>query len=382
VNQKKTKKERSKCRKEKRKVCREVQIKPIIIKIKTIKTEVKKELKVPKALPITPVKKEAKKEAIKKCGNDKDEKDCRKKVREEVRKKEEAFRKVALDQCDCKNSKKKDKCRRDCLREACKIRSKNECKDEKGKKCPRSHTKECREAQDVKSPSPVRRIFNAVKKLLKPTIVKNNCRKRSGDQCGKDVKQLKCRVDYKKTCIKKEKEFRRDSLKKCGCKSKHSDADKRSSCRRKCLKKACKARSSSKCGSGNDINSQNCRLTSNTRCKVFHLDSIPKKVQRRIRRSCRRRARKNCTKGSDKEKRTCLDKNRIQCINLENEFRVSALEKGESRKKAKKACENKKGDSKKKCIKKNLRSYRKKTLKEACNGSSNKKRCLKIHANK
>jgi len=376
---KETKEERSKCRKSKRKICREVQMKPIKILVKVTKKEEKSKVEVPKVLPTTPVKEEAKKEAIKKCGKDEDEKDCREKTEKEVTNKETAFRKVALSQCNCKDSKDKDKCRLDCLREACKIRSKNECKDE-GKKCVPQHTEECRSAQSVGIP--VRSMLNKVKKILKPDIVKKNCRKRGEDQCGKGFKHLKCRVEYREKCIKKEEEFRRTTLKACGCKSKHTDIDNRYKCRKECLSKACKERASKKCGSGSDITAQNCRLSSNTRCKVFHLNIIPKKIQRRIRRSCRRRARETCGKGSDDKTKSCDDKNRIQCINLENEFRVSALEKCKSRMKAEDACKDKEGDDKKKCIVKKLKAYRKKCLKVACKSTSDPKRCKKIHISK
>jgi len=74
---------------------------------KSVSTVVKGK-EIPKKVPEKRLANVAEEIAIKKCGDKKDKKDCRKKKREEVKEKENKFREEALKKCDSKARAKKD----------------------------------------------------------------------------------------------------------------------------------------------------------------------------------------------------------------------------------------------------------------------------------
>jgi len=149
--------EKKDCRKKARKFCKKIHLRKMEKKITLINTGAKT------GIFINPLdKKEIPQKqleffldimAIKKCGKGSENKECRDKLKKELREKEIEFRKTALKACSCK-SKAKEKCkgkgkkcrritlahcRRRCLVKACNVRSKTECESkksgEKRRKC-------------------------------------------------------------------------------------------------------------------------------------------------------------------------------------------------------------------------------------------------------
>jgi len=103
------------------------------------------------------------------------------------------------------------------------------------------------------------------------------CKKVAERKCGKGAEHKVCRKRVRKQIHQKESTFRRNALRSCACKSKHSKceenkagrcAKKYNRCSRRCLKKACKTRAKTECaGKQSEIK---CRRETVKRCKNLH----------------------------------------------------------------------------------------------------------------
>jgi len=239
----------------------------------------------------------SKKVAIKKCGKGAEHEECRRKVSTEVREREKKFRKTVLKACDCKArlsekcqndsenkkcTKKYNRCAKRCLRRACKIRARLECISDTDKtKCRRSSRKSCRRVNRIKKERTLRKNKEIDEIIVREVDVskkwKPYCKKVAERKCGKGAEHKVCRKRVRKQIHQKESTFRRNALRSCACKSKHSKceenkagrcAKKYNRCSRRCLKKACKTRAKTECaGKQSEIK---CRRETVKRCKNLH----------------------------------------------------------------------------------------------------------------
>jgi len=110
--------------------------------------------------------------------------------------------------------------------------------------------------------------------------LRNYCRRVAVRKCGKGDANKACRIRVRKEIRKREKTFRRTSLKACACKAKLSEkcrarlatsrrcARKYNRCARRCLRRACKSRARTSCvGKQGEIK---CRRVRARRCRRLH----------------------------------------------------------------------------------------------------------------
>jgi len=195
--------------------------------------------------------------AIEKCGTGSDKKECRDKVKKEIKEKEIDFRKTALKACKCRSKTQKKckgkgekcrrrnlrSCRRKCLIEACKVRARKECSSkssEKRKDCRKKSRKFCRKIhlrkiQTITTGTTNESIGEAISEwtieVVITTIPKDTrmipekqldraLDKIALKKCGKGSENKKCRDKLKKELREKEIEFREKALEACKCRSK------------------------------------------------------------------------------------------------------------------------------------------------------------------
>eukprot|EP01091_Cochliopodium_minus_P002104 TRINITY_DN119_c0_g1_i6.p1 TRINITY_DN119_c0_g1~~TRINITY_DN119_c0_g1_i6.p1 ORF type:complete len:333 (-),score=88.77 TRINITY_DN119_c0_g1_i6:733-1731(-) len=193
-----------------------------------------------------------KRAAVRQCGKGEVNKQCRIEARKEIRQREIKFRKTVLDACACRaklsqrcqdkpNSKKcirrYNRCARRCLRRACNIRGKLECiSHNKKTKCRKTVSESCRRVNKIKKARKVqvKRDTIIVSKINLSKSFKAICEKAAVRKCGAGAVNKPCRIQVKKQIKKRERTFRKNSLKACSCRTKLSKR-----CRRNLKKSGC-----------------------------------------------------------------------------------------------------------------------------------------------
>jgi hypothetical protein len=348
--------------------------------------------------PNKPLRTFTKRVAQRRCGDDKE---CRVKVRREVREREIKFRRTVLKACDCKSrlsqrcqarldtskrcTRRYNRCVKRCLRRGCKIRARLECINNVDKsKCRRSVRRSCRRVNKLRR---VRRIISddintnrviIVREINLKRTLRTYCRRVARRRCGED---RACRIRVRREIRERELKFRRNSLNKCACKSKLSQrcqtnihrtgcARKYNRCARRCLRKACRTRARTTCAEkkveGAEL--KKCRRTHRRSCRRLH---------------CRRIAIRKC--GSGSVNKPCRTKLRREIREREINFRRTALKACACRSKLSKRCQEKLETSNKcarkfnKCAKRCLRKACRARARTTCAGKTEEKKCRRTH---
>jgi len=263
-----------------------------------------------------------KREAIKKCGKGSVNKECRRKEREAIRKREKNFRKTALAACACKSKlsqkcqektktsakcgRKLNKCRRRCLRKACKVRARVACTGKttgktEEKKCRRTRSRRCRklhlkkhhrkshkktdkktdkktkvvvtdvQTTTVVSESTKKEIKEQIQKIkqLPEHVISTYTTTVSSNRCGSGDNNKECRDRVSEYTRNQEALFRVSALKSCKCEATTTSTDGVKSCVNTCFENACNIRAVNECVTVSDHTS--CVHKVNTKCTTLHV---------------------------------------------------------------------------------------------------------------
>jgi len=345
--------------------------------------------------------------------------ECRQRVRVEVRDREVEFRTNALRACKCRSNararcarpdgsireecvtRRVNRCRRRCLRRACRARARSECQqrhpgtDEQSRReRRRCRERRFREYRRVHCDSH-RRV--AIVTVTTVTITRNESIRiqRAADRvaisrCGEAADAKKCRRQVRREVVENESNWRTTTLKACKCKSaararcpnlgEECVTRHLNRCRRRCLRRACRARARTECATEGDVTT--CVTTRVRRCRRLHCGERRRRVvvrerntvivvkrevdRRRLDREVRREVRRECKGTHGEARRECRREVRQEVRDREVEFRRISLNACKCRSEARRKCADRAEGERVECRNKHLSRCRRRCLRRAC----------------